>query len=334
MSGENGRHYAIMLLGKTHPGTDDVPPPFAELEGGRGGGSTLGDYNAASAEPPGHTKTPLSRPTPRNSSSPADLSFEEMADATESMDVKLEATLLVLGSVVVMAGLVGCIAASQNDRTLLLAYCLLLIVVGLGDGGAGIWCFCSASHNLGEVSIPSGTPLAVSSSSPLSSASVDDPLQRFHQWYGSADHITYTEALNSVQEQLACCGMTGPNDYVTSYWHHVYSPGKTVLPPSCCFRNLSSSAASSFADVQCEGTYTWPHLQGCLEIMPSMIASDYFRAGTILIIVSVLQVTMRFSLSLQYTRASKHAVTCEDIRRQTVVPVFFCYILNFFFFCG
>ncbi|XP_066966577.1 CD151 antigen-like isoform X2 [Macrobrachium rosenbergii] len=289
MSGENGRHYAVMLLGKTHQATD-VPPPWSEPEGGRGGGGglTAGD-NAASAEPPGDSKTPL---RPRNSSS-ADLSFEEMAEATEALDVKLEATLLVLGSVVVMAGLVGCIAASQNDRTLLLAYCLLLIAVGLGDGGAGIWCFCSASQNVNEVSIPSGTP-AVSSPSPLASGSVDDPLQRLHQWYGSADHTTYTEALNSVQEQLSCCGMTGPNDYVASYWHHVYSPGKTVLPPSCCFRNLSSSAATSssasFPDVQCEGTYTWPHLQGCLEIIPSMIASDYFKAGTILIVVSILQI--------------------------------------------
>ncbi|XP_068247509.1 CD151 antigen-like [Palaemon carinicauda] len=296
MSGENGRHYAVILLGQTHQTTDPPPTsPMSWMETDGGGLPSDGvidrmELLTSSAEPPGSTKA---QPEPRNSTS-ADPSYEEMAEATEALDVKLEATLLVLGSLVVMAGLVGCIAASQNDRTLLLAYCSLMIAVGLADGGAGIWCLKSASQNQNEVSVSSPSPV-VSSSSTSSSASADQtnqPLQRLHQWYGAAGHTTYTEALNAVQEQLSCCGITGPNDYVMSYWHHIYSPGKTILPKSCCFPNVSSSASTvaSFTEIQCENTFAWPHLKGCLEILPAMIRSDYFKAGTALIVISILQI--------------------------------------------
>ncbi|XP_063601667.1 CD151 antigen-like [Penaeus indicus] len=173
-----------------------------------------------------------------------------ISDATGTL--KAEGTLLVAGAVVVVAGLLGCIASSQRDRTLLLAYGCLMIASGLLEAGVGIWCFVDSdlANDIQDYPLPynaSAPPSSSTSGKGLEVAylpmeegkySVSQPILHLKAWYGQPAHTEYTRVVDHVQERLSCCGLTGPKDYLSSEWEDQANASFPVVPRSCCLTIL------------------------------------------------------------------------------------------------
>ncbi|XP_037798817.1 CD151 antigen-like [Penaeus monodon] len=58
---------------------------------------------------------------------------------------------------------------------------------------------------------------------------------RLKALYGTPGHETFTLAVDYVQYQLQCCGVSGPADWVESRWlaERAGGPGR-VVPLTCC----------------------------------------------------------------------------------------------------
>ncbi|XP_047480203.1 uncharacterized protein LOC125032862 [Penaeus chinensis] len=117
MVGNHARYYTAILLGSEprllasgphqtpsvlDPGWLDKAEPQSPAAGGDGGGGGGGGADIVEVAENG-------------------ASIEELVISDATGTLKAEGTLLVAGAVVVVAGLLGCIASSQRDRTLLLA---------------------------------------------------------------------------------------------------------------------------------------------------------------------------------------------------------------------
>ncbi|XP_042863289.1 uncharacterized protein LOC122247776 isoform X2 [Penaeus japonicus] len=258
-------------------------------------------------------------------------SIEDLVLSDAAGTLKAEGTLLVAGAVVVVAGLLGCIASSQRDKTLLLAYGCLMIASGLLEAGVCIWCFLDsdASSQLEDYPLPfnasAPSPSLGSSGEALEVAylptdeggdSAIEAVLHLKAWYGQPAYEEYTRVVDHVQERLSCCGLTGPKDYLSSVWEDQANASFDVVPRSCCLTILPEDAAAvsaggagaiqgSAAVAAPEGSWreyggqggcdmqklSQRHSKGCLHLLPSWVKQNFAATGGALLVVSLFQIS-------------------------------------------
>ncbi|XP_036377724.1 tetraspanin 37 isoform X2 [Megalops cyprinoides] len=107
----------------------------------------------------------------------------------------------------------------------------------LSSGGIGCW-----------VSVRESNCLQATVDSELA------PFRNMFQNYSGRSQDPGTDAVNSVQEELQCCGVHDYRDWITTAWFK--QTGKMRVPQSCCNSTFHT----------CNGTLDQPHMlysEGC-----------------------------------------------------------------------
>ncbi|XP_013885319.1 CD82 antigen [Austrofundulus limnaeus] len=143
------------------------------------------------------------------------------------------AGLFLIGAVVVLVGVSGCVAASRELRFLLLVFTGLIIILVLGQLFVGL--VLMINKNKIEKSL-------------------DQAVDQIIFQYGEDNSVN--RLLDSVQRGAACCGRNGPEDWLNnSFIKSLNLTSPDVLPCSC-LRN-----SSSFGSLWCSNNSNFTQMQ-------------------------------------------------------------------------
>lgn len=195
--------------------------------------------------------------------------------------------LILLGILLFVAGMFGCCGIiSESPLFLVLYFCILLLVL-VAEVSAGVWSY-SYQDELKD----------------LIKRSVKDTVIND---YGKIE--SRTQAFDSVQTELHCCGADGPSDWISTEFQELrmyltLAEPEYKIPPSCCATDDSADAkcisaikpkpAAKISDVI--------YQDGCTDkILPhlSNFAFWLILLNVILIISQIIALT--FSVFLCYS---------------------------------
>ncbi|XP_068081183.1 tetraspanin-18B-like [Anabrus simplex] len=139
-------------------------------------------------------------------------------DSSKELVFYIAYVLLVLGSVILIAGILGCCGALQESRCLLITYFALLVILLIGEFAVGV--------------------VALSSRMKYLSGMQGRLLYQLSTSYGlhGANYSAFTEAMDLAQYKFDCCGVQAPEDYQRSRWWNDSSISNEPrnVPPTCC----------------------------------------------------------------------------------------------------
>jgi len=157
--------------------------------------------------------------------------------------------IIVLGCVIFVVAFFGCCGAWQESSCMIYTYSVLISVLLVCECGAAIAAF-MLKGDLKEVM----------------EKKFKEGLQNFNQ----PGHEGVTNTWNTIQHDLSCCGVTEPQDWLTS------SYGK--VPNSCCKTSGSDNC-------QLEDAYQ----VGCLALAEDKFVSNIAVVGGVALGVAFLQ---------------------------------------------
>ncbi|KAB5541998.1 hypothetical protein PHYPO_G00086370 [Pangasianodon hypophthalmus] len=179
--------------------------------------------------------------------------------------------VIILGSIVMVTGFLGCMGAIKENKCLLLSFFIVLLIILLAELILLILFFVYTDKV---------------------SQNAQQDLKEGLQLYNTDNNIGLRNAWNIIQSEWQCCGVTGHTD-----WHDAL-PDKTV-PDRCCqehYKECGRNASNVF----------WS--QGCYEKVVDWLDDNKHLLGTIAMCVLVIQLLgMAFSMTLyqQIHRAGK-----------------------------
>ncbi|KAL5006307.1 hypothetical protein ScPMuIL_015113 [Solemya velum] len=128
--------------------------------------------------------------------------------------------LMVAGSVVVLISLLGCCGAIMENKYLLTAYFIFLLLIFILEGAAGVVAFIYAEK---------ATHIIES-----------NVLNIIQTQYGYPDHKIISHAVDFMHSELKCCGYHTPLDWKTAKFYKDNNAtvteirNNTQVPRSCC----------------------------------------------------------------------------------------------------
>ncbi|KAI3360375.1 hypothetical protein L3Q82_002244 [Scortum barcoo] len=181
---------------------------------------------------------------------------------TEELQV-VGAGLLLIGGVVVMVGVAGCVGAAGENRFLLLMYLVLLLVLVLGQ----LFVTLLLLVNREKVE-----------------QSLDQTVDQIIYYYGN-NRDGEDRLMDSVQRHGACCGQTGPSDWLNNSFIQSLNLTYPDVLPCSCFSSYPLSGNSSWCSELLNyssplyGQGNSSHEQGCKEQL-----SDWLQKNALTII--------------------------------------------------
>ncbi|KAG7233001.1 hypothetical protein INR49_006447 [Caranx melampygus] len=193
-------------------------------------------------------------------------------------------SLLLIGGVVLMVSVIGCVGTDREHRFLLLVYMGFLIVLVLGQ--LFVMLLLLINRNKVEQSLE---------------AEVDQIISGF---LGSSSE---DQLLENVQHYGRCCGRTGPSDWLkNSYLQSVNLSRPDVLPCSCFTRfrrSFNSSFCSELNDLPLPlGRGNSSYQQGCSEVLSMWLQENVLTIVSMDIGMILIQM-LQFGLVLNLYRA-------------------------------
>ncbi|KAM9467534.1 tetraspanin-9 isoform 2-T3 [Clarias gariepinus] len=179
--------------------------------------------------------------------------------------------VIILGSIVMVTGFLGCMGAIKENKCLLLSFFIVLLIILLAELILLILFFVYTDKV---------------------SENAQQDLKEGLQLYNTDNNIGLRNAWNIIQSEWQCCGVTGHTD-----WHDAL-PDKTV-PDRCCQEHYKECGRNS-------SNVFWS--QGCYEKAVDWLDDNKHLLGTIAMCVLVIQLLgMAFSMTLyqQIHRAGK-----------------------------
>ncbi|XP_060759680.1 tetraspanin-9 isoform X2 [Neoarius graeffei] len=179
--------------------------------------------------------------------------------------------VIILGSIVMVTGFLGCMGAIKENKCLLLSFFVVLLVILLAELILLILFFVYTDKV---------------------SENAQQDLKEGLQLYNTDNNIGLRNAWNIIQSEWQCCGVTGHTD-----WHDAL-PDKTV-PDRCCQEHYKECGRNT-------SNIFWS--QGCYEKVVDWLDDNKHLLGTIAMCVLVIQLLgMAFSMTLyqQIHRAGK-----------------------------
>ncbi|KAI5093968.1 tetraspanin-9 isoform X1 [Silurus meridionalis] len=179
--------------------------------------------------------------------------------------------VIILGSIVMVTGFLGCMGAIKENKCLLLIFFIVLLIILLAELILLILFFVYTDKV---------------------SENAQQDLKEGLQLYNTDNNIGLRNAWNIIQSEWQCCGVIGHTD-----WHDAL-PDKTV-PDRCCqehYKECGRNASNIF----------WS--QGCYEKVVDWLDDNKHLLGTIAMCVLVIQLLgMAFSMTMyqQIHRAGK-----------------------------
>lgn len=117
-----------------------------------------------------------------------------------------------IGSAVFVISVVGCVAAMRESKFLLSIYCGFNVVIMILEIVLCILVIVSIDDILYEVESTMSTTV--------------------QKQYGQEGYEQETDAWNTIQHSLHCCGANGTSDWLTSLW--IRNETFRLVPDSCC----------------------------------------------------------------------------------------------------
>ncbi|XP_070690909.1 CD82 antigen [Pempheris klunzingeri] len=212
------------------------------------------------------------------------------------------AGLLLIGGVVMVVGVIGCVGADRENRFLLLMYLVFLIVLLLGQLFVTLLLLISKEKIGG---------------------SLDATVEQMVREYGGKRNSQADRLMDSVQKSGACCGLAGSADWLeNSYIQRLNLSGPDVLPCSC-FSSYRPAVNSSWCSELLH--YTPPlygrgnssYEQGCKEKLSDWLQENALTIvgmGVGLVLIQALQCVLVVSLfrAAGQTAALKRADRLAD----------------------
>ncbi|XP_060745109.1 tetraspanin-9 isoform X1 [Tachysurus vachellii] len=170
--------------------------------------------------------------------------------------------VIILGSIVMVTGFLGCMGAIKENKCLLLSFFIFLLIILLAELILLILFFVYTDKV---------------------SENAQQDLKEGLQLYNTDNNIGLRNAWNIIQSEWQCCGVSGHTD-----WHDAL-PDKTV-PDRCCQEHYKECGRNS-------SNVFWS--QGCYEKVVDWLDDNKHLLGTIAMCVLVIQLLgMAFSMTL------------------------------------
>lgn len=168
---------------------------------------------------------------------------------TSSESLKVGAYILIgVGAVTMLMGFLGCIGAVNEVRCLLGLYITCLLLILLAQVAAGLLIYFQRDALKAEVSIV-----------------VRDLIRDYNP--DDQDKKSIQDAWDYVQEQLTCCGWTGPQNWTEN--EILLNKSLTSYPCSCYNGSADIQSKSGFCDIATNKTVSvadWPvYTKGCMS---------------------------------------------------------------------
>lgn len=168
---------------------------------------------------------------------------------TSSESLKVGAYILIgVGAVTMLMGFLGCIGAVNEVRCLLGLYITCLLLILLAQVAAGLLIYFQRDALKAEVSIV-----------------VRDLIRDYDP--ADQDKKSIQDAWDYVQEQLTCCGWTGPQNWTEN--EILLNKSLASYPCSCYNGSADIQSKSGFCDIATNKTVSvadWPvYTKGCMS---------------------------------------------------------------------
>ncbi|XP_065120761.1 tetraspanin-1 [Paramisgurnus dabryanus] len=173
---------------------------------------------------------------------------------------------IIMGSIMVMMGLLGCCGAQKESKCLLITFFSIIVIIWVTQVSAG-----AAVINLSRF-----TEITLQ----------EWAKPQLKNQYGK--HNAFTNLWNSTMTTLRCCGFSNYTDFSESYY---YQQNKPLYPPTCCalpasYPCVEQNAASS-------------HMMGCYKTIVKLVKRNLHIFGAIALGVAFLElIMMGFSVYL------------------------------------
>ena len=156
--------------------------------------------------------------------------------------------LIVFGVIVFVISFFGCCGAIKESSCLLITYGIILLVLFLLQVAIGVYAFIQFKDSNG-----------------VDKMKIEDELTKTLRSYNTNNQAK--ETFDSLQSQLECCGVKGPNDWL---------PGPTV-PPSCCKRDAAVCYSSD------------AHREGCFEVLYKFLRKSITIIGIVIVSIGAIE---------------------------------------------
>lgn len=169
--------------------------------------------------------------------------------------------LIAAGALVMIIGAIGCCGVMKENKWLLLLYSFLVLMIFILEIASGIMAYAQRDEVISKIE------------SMVNSAITKD--------YGQTNHKKLTKAIDNAQQDLKCCGVSGPSDWKNSSWYK--NSGKSESYPESCCKN---PAPKCNASPKKEDIYQ----DGCSEALQNFVKGKMAVIGGIGVGIAILQI--------------------------------------------
>ncbi|XP_057323195.1 CD9 antigen-like [Microplitis mediator] len=193
---------------------------------------------------------------------------------------------LVAGALLLIVAFLGCCGAFRESQCMLVGFFSCLLVVVVTQIAAGAWLYTNRDRI-----------------EPLVKTSF---MSTVKNEYGEIEDRTRT--VDSIQENLQCCGANGPSDWTSSKYGNsngplsltVSSPKNDYIVPESCCKVKDTKLCNDARKIKIGGIVP-PEIysQGCVDKLSDVFSSQGFFVLIIIIILCVVElIGLIFSLIL------------------------------------
>ncbi|XP_077994716.1 CD9 antigen-like isoform X2 [Glandiceps talaboti] len=207
-----------------------------------------------------------------------DPNSQRYVDSTADLQQYYLGTYVMIGcgALMILVGFIGCCGACCENQCLLCFYFLCLVCLFVVEVGGGVWIY----FNKQEVAklINDGLTHAVTT------------------LYGTDGNEKVTEAIDSIQQEFECCGVSGPGDWMNSSFSTVVKI--FAVPDSCC-EDMSIDCGQGKIIGSIIPFDVGIYKDGCASAIAMAVERNYVLMAGIGIGVGVIQLLgMMFSLCM------------------------------------
>ncbi|XP_068760768.1 CD151 antigen-like [Montipora capricornis] len=172
--------------------------------------------------------------------------------------------LIAAGALVMIIGGIGCCGAMKEKKWLLLLYAFLVMMIFILEIASGIMAYSQRDKVIGKIENTVNKTITLD--------------------YGEKDKKKLTEAVDNVQKELKCCGVTSPDDWKKSKWYSSKGQGASEEVPKSCCKNPAAPKCSK------KGNKDAIYQKGCSQALQDFAKRKMAVIGGIGVGIAILQI--------------------------------------------
>lgn len=170
--------------------------------------------------------------------------------------------LIAAGALVMIIGAIGCCGVVKEKKWLLLLYSFLVLMIFILEIASGIMAYAQRDKVIDKIENAVNKTIT--------------------EYYGKEDKKKFTEAVDKAQQELKCCGVADPSDWLKSAWYKsTGEKAKEKYPESCCKTKGEKCNAGDNPDI---------YKEGCSDALQKFVRGKMAVIGGIGVGIAILQV--------------------------------------------